>query len=62
MMDNTSGYAARAFGSIDTENIHMLLNHYDRRGVQCSSVAEVARQISTLQMLQIMRRNTKIAR
>ena len=41
LLVHSSGYAARAFSSIDTENVHMLLNHYDRRGVRCSSVSEL---------------------
>ena len=51
----TPGYAARAFRSADTENFHGILNHFDRRGVRCSSLTDVSRQLSNLQMRQILK-------
>ncbi len=51
-----SGYAARAFSSVDVENIHSIINYQDRRGVQTSSVEEMTRHISNLQRLQLLRR------
>ena len=43
------------------ENVHSILNHLDRRGVQTSSVEELTRLMSNLQRLQLLRR-TRIGR
>ncbi|XP_063691939.1 uncharacterized protein LOC134824135 [Bolinopsis microptera] len=53
-----TGYAARAFSSIDVENAHSIINHLDRRGVQNSSIEELSRHVSNLQRLQILRKTS----
>ena len=42
---------------MDVENVHSILNHGDKRGVQTSSVPELARHMSNLQRLQILRKS-----
>ena len=53
-----SGYAARAFSTVDNENANGILNHLDHRGVQTSSVEEVTRHMSNLQRLQLLRKSS----
>ena len=54
----SAGYAARAFSSIDVENVHSILNHLDRRGAPNCSIDELSRHVSNLQRLQILRKTS----
>ena len=56
------GHAARALGSADVENFHSILNHLDRRGVQTSTMVELNSQMSTMQTLHVLKRNSVVAR
>lgn len=56
LMTPETGFAARALSSIDVENMHSILNHLDRRGVQTSTIAEICHHVATLQKLHILRR------
>ena len=49
-----TGFAARAFSSIDVENAHCIINHLLRTGAQTCTVEEMARLMSHLQRMQIL--------
>jgi uncharacterized protein YicC (UPF0701 family) len=49
-----TGFAARAFSSIDVENAHCIINHLLQTGAQTCTVEEMARLMSHLQRMQIL--------
>lgn len=56
-----TGYAARAFSSIDVENAHSILNHLLKTGAQTCTIEEMTWLISTLMRMQILSK-TEIGR